>query len=65
MNAINYWWTRFQSLRTTLKDYREKNKLKDVEDCVEKLLIDNKRLKFMVDNGLGEEDMKLDGADGK
>lgn len=38
MDSLTYWWKRFQNLREMLRDYREKHKLKDVEECIERLL---------------------------
>ena len=36
--GLNYWWTRFDNLRKLLKSYRDRYKLKDVEEVINHML---------------------------
>lgn len=42
MDALNYWWNRVQNLRKMVEDYRKEHNLKDIEQCVERLLAERK-----------------------
>lgn len=41
MDGLNYWWQRFEKIKTMLSVYRKINKLTTVEECIEHLLENN------------------------